>query len=138
MKILIVDGQGGKLGAQVVSLIKQLNKDFEIIAIGTNSIATQAMLKAGAAIVATGENPILVNSKLADIIIGPIGIVIADSLHGEVTPKMALAISQANARRILIPINKCDNIIVGVNPQSMTDIFEDIKVCVDNIYKKML
>ena len=100
--------------------------NINIIAVGTNSLATQTMLKAKADIVATGENPIIVNSRNVDIIVGPVGIVIADSLYGEVTPNMALAISQSQAKKILIPINKCDNIIVGVNEQSMTQIFSQI------------
>lgn len=127
MNILVVDGQGGKLGAQIITSIKEKNfSNINIIAVGTNSLATQTMLKAKADIVATGENPIIVNSRNVDIIVGPVGIVIADSLYGEVTPNMALAISQSQAKKILIPINKCDNIIVGVNEQSMTQIFSQI------------
>ena len=127
MNILVVDGQGGMLGAQIITSIKEKNfSNINIIAVGTNSLATQTMLKAKADIVATGENPIIVNSRNVDIIVGPVGIVIADSLYGEVTPNMALAISQSQAKKILIPINKCDNIIVGVNEQSMTQIFSQI------------
>ena len=86
----------------------------EITAVGTNSAATTAMLKAGADHAATGENAVTVGCRKADVIMGPIGIVIADSLFGEITPAMAMAIGQSAAKRILIPMNHCDNIIVGV------------------------
>ena len=136
MKIVIIDGQGGKLGAQIVSIIKNLinnknGKNIELIAIGTNSIATEAMLKAKADIVATGENPVIVCSKDADIIIGPVGIVIADSLYGEITSKMAIAVRSSKAQKLLIPINKCNNIIVGINDNSMKEIFTQIENYID-------
>ncbi len=123
--ILIIDGQGGKLGKQLIEAIKARIKNIEITAIGTNGIATSTMLKSGADYAATGENPILVACRKADIIIGPIGIVIADSLMGEITPKMATAISQSNTLRILIPANKCDNIIAGVPDLSMSALISD-------------
>ncbi|MCQ2506887.1 MAG: DUF3842 family protein [Lachnospiraceae bacterium] len=115
MNILVVDAQGGGIGKQLVSAIKKCGIEAEITAVGTNSMATTAMLKAGADHAATGENPVVVCAAKADIIMGPVGIVIADSMYGEVTAKMALAISQSRAKRILIPINHCDNLIVGVN-----------------------
>ena len=124
-KILVIDGQGGKLGKQLIEAIKDRIEDVEITAIGTNGIATATMLKGGADYAATGENPIIVACRKADIIIGPIGIVIADSLTGEITPKMATAISQSNALRILIPANKCDNIIAGVPDLSMSALVSD-------------
>ena len=83
-------------------------------AVGANSIATSAMLKAGADAAATGENAVLVGCRRADVIAGPVGIVVADSLLGEITPEMARAIGQSNAKRVLIPVNHCDNIVVGV------------------------
>ncbi|HHU89609.1 MAG TPA: DUF3842 family protein [Clostridiaceae bacterium] len=124
-KILVIDGQGGKLGKQLIEAIKARIKNIEVTAIGTNGIATSTMLKGGADYAATGENPVIVACRKADIIIGPIGIVIADSLMGEITPKMATAISQSNALRILIPANKCDNIIVGVPDLSMSALISD-------------
>lgn len=114
MNVTIIDGQGGQLGAQLVKEISARFENINITAIGTNAIATSTMLKAGAKNVATGENAVCVACRRADVIIGPIGIVIADSLLGEITEKMAVAVGQANAVRILIPINKCDNIVVGV------------------------
>lgn len=124
MKVLVIDGQGGGLGRQVVSAIKANFPDYEVIAIGTNSIATAAMLKAGADKSATGENPVVVCSKSADVIIGPIGIVIADSMLGEITEKMAVAVAKSRARRILVPVNLCDNFVVGVEDSSISAMVE--------------
>ena len=115
MTILVIDAQGGGIGKQLVTAIKQNISTAHIIAVGTNTVATTAMLKAGADEAATGENSVIVGCRRANIIVGPIGIVIADSLLGEVTPKMALAVAQSSAARILIPFNHCDNIIVGVS-----------------------
>ena len=119
MNILIIDGQGGALGAQLVREITDAFAGITLTAVGTNAVATAAMLKAGAKNAATGENPVIVAARRADVIIGPIGIVIADSLLGEVTPKMALAVGQSRAVRILIPMNKCDNLVAGI-PQTST------------------
>ena len=119
MKILVVDAQGGGFGKQLVSLIRQEIPEAEIMAVGTNSVASTAMLKAGAHHAATGENAVIVGARKADIIVGPIGIVIADSLYGEITPAMALSIAQSNAKRILIPSNHCDNISAGVSDLSV-------------------
>lgn len=97
----------------------------QIYAIGTNSIATAAMLKAGADYGATGENPVLVNSRDADYIIGPLGIMAADSLLGEVTPAMAVAVGQSSAMKILLPVNKCNHHVVGVSSEySMSELAE--------------
>lgn len=120
MKILIIDGQGGGLGRQLVSAVKEKYPETEILAVGTNSAATNAMLRAGADQAATGENSVAVASERADVIMGPVGIVIADSMLGEITPRMALSVGQSRAKRILIPVNLCDNIVVGVNEISMT------------------
>jgi hypothetical protein len=114
MNITIIDGQGGQLGAQLVKEITAKFQNINLTAIGTNAVATSAMLKAGAKNAATGENPVIVACRKADVIIGPIGIVIADSLLGEVTEPMALAIAKADAVRILIPLNKCENLVAGV------------------------
>lgn len=113
MKIVIIDGQGGRIGSLLIEKLKPLGLHAEIIAIGTNSIATTSMLRAGADAGATGENPIIVNCRDADYIIGPIGIIAADSLLGEVTPAMAAAIASAPCQKILLPVNKCCLHIVG-------------------------
>ncbi len=126
MRILIVDGQGGQLGAQLIKAVSARFSDVEITAVGTNATATASMVKAGAVKVATGENPVIVACRKADVIIGPIGIVIADALYGEVTPQMAMAVGQADAARILIPVNKCDNLVAGVSDLTMTALIEDV------------
>ena len=120
MKVLIIDGQGGGLGRQLVTVIKERYPQVEVMAVGTNSLATGAMLRAGADQAATGENSVVVASARADVIMGPVGIVIADSMLGEITPKMAQAVGQSRAKRILIPVNLCDNIVVGVSDASMS------------------
>ena len=106
MNILVIDGQGGQLGAQLVKEILSQFSEVDVMAIGTNAVATASMLKAGAKKAATGENPVCVACRKADVVIGPIGIVVADSLFGEVTEKMALAVARTEAVRILIPMNK--------------------------------
>ena len=126
MNILVIDAQGGGLGKQIVSAIKKTYPDIIITAVGTNSVAASNMLKAGADHAATGENAIIVGSRKADIIIGPIGIVIADSMYGEVTPKMAAAVGQSNAKRLLIPTNQCDNIVLGISNVSIGNIISSI------------
>lgn len=115
MNILVIDAQGGGIGKQLVTSIKQHVPEAHVIAVGTNNTATAAMLKAGADEAATGENSVVVGCRKADIIVGPIGIIIADAMLGEVTPKMALAVAQSDAKRILIPFQHCDNIIVGIS-----------------------
>lgn len=115
MEILIIDGQGGGLGRQLVAAVKKAVPDAVVTAIGTNSAATSAMLKAGADRAATGENAVIVGCRRADVILGPVGIVMADALLGEITPAMAQAAAQSRARRILIPSNRCDTLVVGVD-----------------------
>ncbi len=117
MTVLVIDGQGGGLGKQIVAELRQRCDQAEVIAVGTNAMATAAMLKAGATQAATGENAVVVCSRKADIIVGPIGIVIADALLGEITPTMATAVGQSRAKRVLIPVNHCDNLVVGVAEQ---------------------
>lgn len=126
MKVLVIDAQGGGIGKQVVAAIKHKQPHIEITAVGTNSTATTAMLKAGADHAATGENAVVVGCRTADVIIGPIGIVIADAMFGEVTPTMAVAVGQSRAKRLLIPVNHCDNTIVGVSNLSVGNLIEEV------------
>ena len=126
MKILIVDAQGGGMGRQLVASIRKEFPKAEITAAGTNSIATSNMLKAGADHAATGENAVVVGSRKADIIIGPVGIAIADSMYGEITPAMAAAVEQSDAKKLLIPMNQCNNVIVGVKNTSMSYMVEAV------------
>ena len=106
MNVLVIDGQGGGLGRQLVAAISAACPEARLTAVGTNSLATSAML-----------NAVVVNCRIADVIVGPIGIVIADALLGEITPAMAAAVCQSPARRVLVPINHCENIVVGVPDQ---------------------
>ena len=126
MQIVVIDGQGGRLGREVVSAVRDAFPAAEIKVVGTNSVATATMLKAGASEGATGENPAIVACRRADYIIGPLGIVIADSLMGEVTPALALAVAQSPAKRILIPMNMCDNLVAGVDRQPVSDLVSDV------------
>lgn len=114
MKIVVIDGQGGGIGRALVSGIKANVPDAVVTAVGTNTAATIAMQKAGADKAATGENAVVVAARDAEYIIGPVGIVVADALLGEVTPKMAQAVGSSNARKLLVPVNMCDTIVVGV------------------------
>ena len=113
MNILVMDAQGGGIGKQVVTAVRTRFPDVTITAVGTNAAATTAMLRAGADEGATGENAAVVCCRRADVIIGPVGIVIADAMLGEVTPRMAVAVGQSAAKRILIPVNHCANFIAG-------------------------
>ena len=126
MNILVIDAQGGGIGKQLVAAIKSSFTDAEVTAVGTNSAATAAMLKAGADNAATGENAVAVGCRKADVIVGPIGIVIADSLLGEITPSMAVAVGRSKAVKILIPINRCDNIVVGVSNLSVGKLIQNV------------
>lgn len=125
MEILIIDAQGGGIGKQLIIEINKNFKDANITAVGTNSAATTNMLKAGAKNAATGENAVVVGCRKADIIIGPVGIVIADSMYGEITPKMAIAVGQSDAKKLLIPMNHCNNIIVGVENKRMNEFISE-------------
>jgi len=120
MNILIIDAQGGGIGKQLIAAIKEEIKNAEITAVGTNTAATAAMLKAGADNGATGENAVRVCCKNADIIAGPIGIIIADAMLGEVTPEMALSVAQSNAKKILIPFNNCNICVAGVTAKNVS------------------
>lgn len=125
MNILVIDAQGGRIGKQIVPAVKAAFPTASLTAVGTNCVATSAMLKAGADQGATGENAVVVGCRTADVIIGPIGIVIADAMLGEVTPAMALAVGQSRARKILIPINHCGNFVVGVAAQSLSRLIQE-------------
>ncbi len=121
-KVLVIDGQGGGLGRQLVSALAAACPEAELTAVGTNSLAANAMLKAGASRAATGENAVVVNCRHADVIVGPIGIVSADALLGEITPAMAAAVCQSGAKRVLVPINHCENYVVGVPDQPVSQL----------------
>jgi len=129
MKIVVIDGQGGKMGAALVERLKAEGLG-EIIAVGANSIATAAMLRAGADAGATGENPVAVNCRDADFIVGPMGILVADALHGEITPRMAQAVGASAARRVLLPVSRCNTVVAGVRELPLA---EYVRLAVEEI-----
>ena len=125
MNILVIDGQGGRLGRKLVESIRNACPDTEITAVGTNSIATQNMMNSGCADhLATGENAVIVACRTAQIIVGPFGIATADAMLGEISPAMANAVAASPAYRVLIPMNLCSTYIAGVTAGSAA-ILED-------------
>ena len=127
MTILVIDGQGGKLGKSIVESIRERLPEADIMAVGTNSAASENMRRAGASRVATGENPVVVACRSADIIIGPIGIAIADALMGEISPAMANAVAASAAQRVLIPMNLCDTYVAGISKSSAAILSDAMK-----------
>lgn len=125
MRVVIIDGQGGRIGQLLVERIREAALDCEVVAIGTNSIATTAMLKAGADRGATGENPVLVLCRDADVIVGPLGIIAADSLMGEITDKMAAAVAKSSATKLLLPVNMCNKIVAGTRSMTMSALISE-------------
>ena len=124
MRIAVIDGQGGRLGQGLVERMLSELPGADLIAVGLNSQATKSMLKGGAKQIATGENAVLVACRSADVILAPLGIAIADSLLGEVSPAIAVAVGQSRAHRVLIPMNMCDTYVPGVT-QSSAALIED-------------
>ena len=125
MDILIIDGQGGNLGKLLTKRLREAVPRADITVVGTNSTATENMLKGGADRAATGENAVVVNARRARVIAGPLGIVIADALLGEVTPAMARAVGSSDAVRVLIPMNRCDTLVAGVADRPMGELIDD-------------
>ena len=126
MKILIIDGQSGRLGAQIIEGLRKagLSQPHTIIAVGTNALATSAMINAGADQGATGENPVAVQCRTADVIAGPIGITLADAMLGEVTPLMAASVGRSAAQRVLLPSDRCATFVVGVSPMTRKQLID--------------
>lgn len=139
MKIAVVDGQGGGIGKAVVEKLKQnFGSQIIVTALGTNALATAAMLKAGADEGATGENAIIYNVKRVKCICGPIGLVSANALLGELTPAMAMAITDCEALKLLIPFNKCNTVVLGVEGKSLGAYIDELIVRVDMLIKNDL
>lgn len=113
MRIVVIDGQGGGIGRSIIEKLKRELPEAEVLALGTNALATSAMLKAGADEGATGENAVVVNAPKADIIVGVIGIISANAMLGELTPTIARAVSESPAQKILLPLNRCGIEVVG-------------------------
>lgn len=114
MKLVVIDGQGGGIGKSVVALLHRELPALEIVGVGANSAATEALLKAGAVAGATGENAVIYNCRDADVIVGAVGIVCANAMCGEISPRMAEAVASSDAKKLLIPINKCNIRVLGV------------------------
>ena len=125
MRVVVIDGQSGRMGQLFIERAVAAKLPCTIDCVGTNSLATAAMLKAGASNGATGENPVLVACRTADVIVGPIGILSADSLMGEITPTMAAAVGQSDAKKLLLPVNQCSNIVVGTQALSLSRIMDE-------------
>ncbi|MGD9568172.1 MAG: DUF3842 family protein [Sedimentibacter sp.] len=135
MKIAVIDGMGGGIGSQAVERLKSLNNnDIEIIALGTNSQATANMLKSGAHEGATGENAISWMCQKVDIIIGPLAIIAANSMMGEISPKMSEAIASSPAKKLLLPVSKCNIEVIGLESLQFKTIFNELTLTI----KKML
>ncbi|GMQ61127.1 DUF3842 family protein [Vallitalea maricola] len=127
MKIAVVDGQGGGIGKIIIDKLKNnIDETHELIALGTNSTATTGMIKAGANSGATGENAIKVMSKRVDIILGPLAIMVPDAMMGEITTEIALSISSSDAKKILLPFNKCNMVIAGVQGKKLNKLIEEL------------
>lgn len=124
--LLIMDGQGGGVGRKIAERLVDENLSLELIAVGTNAAATSNMMKAKISAGATGENAWIYNCSSADIIVGPIGIILANSMHGEISPKMALAVAESNAKRILVPVPNRHLSIVGLPERTLTQYLDEL------------
>ncbi len=125
MDIVVIDGQGGGFGRALIGALRAAGVQNEIVAVGTNALATSAMLKAGASAGATGENAVIVNAARAQILAGPIGLVMANSMLGECSPAMACAVAQSPAQKVLIPVSKCGAHIAGLPEKPLAGYIDD-------------
>ncbi len=132
MRIAVIDGQGGGIGKLIVERLRAgMGQEVEILALGTNVLATTAMLKAGADEGATGENAIVHNAPRVDVVVGSMGIISANTMLGELTPAMARAVADSPAMKVLIPLNRCNFYVVGVKnltlPQYIDEMVDIVK-----------
>ncbi len=134
-RITVIDGQGGKMGASLIAELAARSLEADVYAVGTNSAATAAMAK-GTSGVATGESAVKYAARKSDVIVGPIGIVIADSLLGEISPEMAAAVGSSDAVKVLLPVSRCENIVVGCKALSLGELIAEAADRVAEIIKK--
>lgn len=135
MIITVIDGQGGGLGSALISRLRdRLGGEHQLIAVGCNALATSAMLKAGAQRGATGENAVCYNAARSDLILGPIGLLSANALMGEVSPAMANAVSSAPGRKILIPSSSCGILVAGATGLKLEDALQSaVELCLREV-----
>lgn len=136
MKLMVMDGQGGGIGAAIIKGLREvLDERAEIWALGTNSIATSKMMKAGANKGGTGENAIAHCSHRADVIIGPIAILMANAMMGEVSPAMATSVSSSGAQKILLPLSQEDIRIAGIVAEPLPHLVRQIVGMIKEMYE---
>ncbi len=134
LKVAVVDGQGGGIGSLIVKRLREaFGEQIEIIALGTNSTATTSMMKARANKGATGENAIAYNADRVDVIVGPVSIISANSMLGELTPEMAVAIASSRAKKILLPLNQEGIELVGLQYEPLPHLVEKVIECINKI-----
>jgi len=125
LKLAVIDGQGGGIGKSLIEKIVKSNlNNIDIIVLGTNALATAGMIKAGARTGATGENAIIVNAGKMDVIMGPIAIVIPNSIMGEITQGISLSVGNSEAMKILIPLNRCNVEIPGTTNYTVAELID--------------
>lgn len=127
MTIAVIDGQGGRIGGTLIEAMRKagIAQPHRILAAGANALATSAMLKAGADQGATGENAVAVISQRADVICGPIGILMADAMLGEITERMAVSVGRSQAVKVLLPVNQCQSIVAGTQAMTLSQFIEN-------------
>ena len=135
MEIVVIDGQCGGIGKNIIQVLKEKHPEYTIIGVGTNSMATTQLKKGGADIIATGENAVVYNVKHATIVVGTIGVAFANSMYGEITPAMAKAIGESEARKYFIPVSKCSAQVVGVASKSISEYIDDLVVMIEKLEK---
>ena len=134
MRITIIDGMGGGIGKSLAEELVKYKLDIEIVCIGTNAIATTNMIKGGAPVAATGENAVIFSAERSDIIVGPIGIILANSMYGEVTPNMARAVSSSDAKKVIVPISNEKLFIAGLKEFTLAEkISQAVHLCTELI-----
>lgn len=135
MEIVVVDGQGGGIGKNIIAALKQKHPEYFIIGVGTNSIASNNLKKGGADVIATGENAVVYNVENANVVIAPIGLAFANSMYGEITPLMSKAVSESKANKFFIPISKCNAKVVGVINKPINEYIDDLIGMIEELNK---